>query len=112
MISCSLASTSSNDHISLLLFCAISSADTATPPAFAAFAGANKTSLLRNTSIASLVDGILAPSPTAFTSLAIKALAVSSSISFWVAHGNAISQGIDQMEEQSSRYLAFGWLSV
>src|SRR5699024_2776433 len=110
IISFSFSSTSSNVHISLLLFWDISSDETATPPAFAAFAGANRISLSRNRSTASVVDGILAPSPTTLTPLSINVLAVSSSISFWVAHGNAISHGIDQIFEQSSRYWAFGCL--
>ncbi|MNJ41441.1 hypothetical protein D3C77_363660 [compost metagenome] len=108
MMFCNLVSTSSNVQASLALFCAISSADTATPPAFAALAGPKYTSFLRYTSIASKVEGMLAPSATYFTPLATNVFAASSLISFCVAHGSAISQGILQMFWQPSTYLAVG----
>ena len=50
-----------------MLFWLISSADVATPPAFAAFAGATRTPLSMKYLIASLLQGILAPSPIAIT---------------------------------------------
>src|SRR5699024_2534511 len=75
-----------------------SSADTATPPALAALAGPNDTPAFWKTSIASSVDGILAPSVTAITPLAARVLASSSLISFCVAHGKARSALIDQIE--------------
>ena len=57
-------------------------AETATPPAFAALAGPKRTPFLRNTSIASNVEGILAPSPIAFTPFVTRIFADASSISF------------------------------
>src|SRR5699024_1734146 len=89
--------------------CAISNEDTETPPAFAAFAGANKTLLLRKMLIASNVDGMFAPSPTALTPLSTSCFADASSISFCVAQGNAISHGIVQIPEHPSWYSASGW---
>ena len=102
MISFSFASTSSNVQLRRWLFWLISSAETATPPALAAFAGANSTPACWNAAVASSVEGIFAPSPTASTPLAISALADASLISFCVAQGRAIWQGIVQMPEQPS----------
>jgi TRAP-type uncharacterized transport system fused permease subunit len=57
-------------------------ADITPPVALAAFAGPKRTPLFRNTSIASSVDGMLAPSPTAITPFLANILASSSFISF------------------------------
>ena len=106
MMFLSLASTSSNVQESLSLFCDISRADVATPPALAALAGPKRTPAFWNTAIASGVEGILAPSATANTPLATRALADSSLISFCVAHGRAMSHLIVQMPLQPSWYSA------
>src|SRR5699024_11550348 len=73
----------------------------ATPPAFTAWAGPKRMPFSKNASIASLVQGIVAPSATTFTLLLINFSAASLSISFCVAQGSAISQGTDQVFEQS-----------
>ncbi|MCY1453820.1 hypothetical protein D9M71_708380 [compost metagenome] len=58
--------------------------------------------------IASRSDGILAPSPIAFTPFEINVRADSPLISFCVAHGRAMSQGIVQIPVQPSVKVAFG----
>src|SRR5690625_3265419 len=108
MTSLTFSSTSSNDQDSLALFCAISNDEQATPPALTACAGPNMTSFSRNISIASIVQGILAPSATTLTPFLTRIEAESTSISFCVAQGRAISQGIDQIFVQSSKYSASG----
>ena len=82
MIWWSLPSTSSKVHSSRSLFWLISRAEVATPPALAALAGPKRMPLLWNTATAPGVEGMLAPSATAFTPLATSSLADSSSISF------------------------------
>ena len=74
-----------------MLFCDISRAEQATPPALAALAGPNNTPAPCNSAIASNDVGILAPSETTFVPLAINTLADSKSSSPCVAHGRAIS---------------------
>ena len=91
IIVCNLASTSSNVHESLSLFCDISRADVATPPALAALPPTNHTPFSCKYSVASIVVGMLAPSQTALHPLATNCLASSISNSFCVAHGRAIS---------------------
>src|SRR5512133_4388728 len=91
IIDFSRLSTSSRDHDNRIEFCVISSPEVATPPALAAFPGANSTPALWNISTASGADGILAPSATQKHPLATSVFASSSPISFWVAQGRAIS---------------------
>ena len=106
IIPLSLSSTSSNDQNILPDDCAISNAEVATPPAFAAFAGRNTTPLFIKTSIASKEEGIFAPSATYLTPFLTRSAADSASISFCVAQGSATSQGIDQIPLQPSLYIA------
>src|SRR5699024_3938552 len=87
-------------------------AEQATPPAFTAWAGPKRMPFSKNASIASLVQGILAPSATTFTLLLINFSAASLSISFCVTQGSAISQGTDQIFEQSSKYSASGCVFI
>ncbi len=61
----SFASTSSNVQLNLSLFCDISRADVATPPALAALPGANIHRFPVRYFVASNVVGMLAPSATA-----------------------------------------------
>jgi len=89
-------------------FCAISRPDTATPPALAALPGRNSTLLCRNTSAASGVQGIFAPSPTAMQPFFASVFAPASSSSFCVAQGSAISHLTFHIPAQPSVYLAFG----
>src|SRR5699024_10072826 len=102
MILCNSASTFSKDQGIRELFWAISRDDTATPPALTACEGPNKIPLSINKLIASIVEGILAPSATTLTPLSINICADFSSSSFWVAQGRAISQGTVQMSVQLS----------
>ena len=87
----SFASTSSNVQLSLSLFWDISSADVATPPAFAALPGAKITLFACRYCVASRVVGMLAPSHTAMVPFATSCFASSRCSSFWVAHGSARS---------------------
>ena len=64
------------------------------------------------TAIASGVEGMLAPSHTTLQPLATRALADSSSISFWVAHGSAMSHGTVHTPLQPSWYSAPGTRSA
>ena len=105
-MSLSFASTSSKVQDILKLFWLISKADVATPPALAAFAGANKILLSTKSFWASKVEGIFAPSPTAITPLSIKVFALLLSISFWVAQGSAISHLTFQIPPNPSVNLA------
>src|SRR5690625_3285735 len=57
-------------------------------------------------------QGIFAPSATTFTPFLIRIDADSSSISFCVAHGRAISQGTDHIFVQSSKYSASGCVLI
>ena len=82
IISLSFASTSSNVQLYLIEFWLISSAEVATPPALAAFAGPKRIPAFWNASTASGVEGIFAPSATAITPFAISAFADSPSSSF------------------------------
>ena len=91
MMPWSLLSTSSNVQWSLSLFCDISKADVATPPAFEALPGANNTPFAWRYSVASIDVGMLAPSATATTPFATSAFASSIKSSFCVAHGRAMS---------------------
>src|SRR5919202_1901327 len=78
-------------------------AETATPPALTVLPGPKATlSAPRKACIASGVQGMLAPSPTAMQPFSMSFLASPSSSSFWVAHGRATSQGISQMLPPSS----------
>ena len=98
-----------------MLFWLISIAEVATPPAFAAFAGATSTLLARKYSIASLLVGIFAPSPIAITPFATSFLAESRLSSFCVAQGNAISvfiSHIGKLPSFDSKYFAEGFLSI
>ena len=56
----------------------------------------------RYTLIASGVEGMFAPSHTTLQPFAASSLALASSISFCVAQGSAISQGMLQMPLQPS----------
>mmetsp|Transcript_28700 Transcript_28700/g.68476 ORF Transcript_28700/g.68476 Transcript_28700/m.68476 type:complete len:200 (-) Transcript_28700:1369-1968(-) len=91
MMTCSLLSTSSRVHCRRRLFWLISSPLTATPPAFAAFAGANRTLCAWNAWMASGVLGMLAPSATSMHPWTMRASAALWSSSFCVAHGIAMS---------------------
>ena len=73
----------------------------------AALAGPNRIPAFWKAAIASGVLGMLAPSATALTPLAMRVLASSSFSSFWVAQGRAMSQGMVQMPLPSV-YLALG----
>ena len=86
-----------------ILFWHISRPLTATPPALAALAGANRTPPSRSTSMAAGVLGILAPSASAMAPPRTMRRAVSASISFWVAQGRATSQGTDHRSRKSLR---------
>jgi len=79
-------------------FCCISSAEVATPPAFAALAGPKATSAAWNTFTASGVVGMLAPSATAMQPLRTRTVAASSSSSFSVAEGMATVHGTSHTE--------------
>ena len=68
-------------------FWVISKPEVATPPAFAAFPGANNIFAFRKTSIASLVEGIFAPSLTHLHPLLTSIFASLPFNSFCVAHG-------------------------
>src|SRR5699024_7327458 len=59
-------------------------------------------------SIASMEQGMFAPSATTCTPFFTNIFADSSSISFCVAQGSAISHGIDQILDPSSKYSASG----
>ena len=93
-------------------FWLISRADTATPPALEALAGAKSTPADWKASMASGVEGMLAPSATAKQPFLIRALAPSRGSSFWVAQGRAMSQGTFQMLTQPSWYSASGFRSA
>jgi glutamate dehydrogenase (NADP+) len=82
MIPSSFWSTSSRDQLIRRLFWLISSPEVATPPAFDALPGANSTPLAWKHSTASGVQGMLAPSATAMTSLSTSICASSPLISF------------------------------
>src|SRR5512133_1008535 len=84
-------STSSRDHGRRIEFWLISRPDVATPPAFAAFPGPKAIFDFRNTSTASGVDGIFAPSETATQPFLTSVFASSALTSFCVAQGRAIS---------------------
>src|SRR3546814_8684175 len=75
MIAASRASVSSNVQLSREAFCCISSAEVATPPAFAALAGPNRIPASWNRRMASGVLGMLAPSATAMTPLSTRLFA-------------------------------------
>src|SRR4030042_3107644 len=91
IIMCILLSTSSLDQGRRIEFCVISRPDVATPPALAALPGPNRIFAFRNTSTASGVEGIFAPSETARHLFLTSSPASSLLISFWVALGNARS---------------------
>ena len=74
----------------------------ATPPALAALAGAKRTPACWNSWMASGRQGMLAPSATAMVPCFTMVLAISPSISFWVAQGRAMSQGTFQMPRKPS----------
>ena len=95
----SLESTSSNVQLKRSLFCDISNAEVATPPAFAALPGANKILFSCRYFVASKVVGIFAPSATAKHPFATNAFASSISNSFCVAQGSAISHFTDHTPE-------------
>ena len=82
MMPSSFWSTSSRVQLIRRLFWLISSPEVATPPAFDAFPGANSTPLAWKHSTASGVQGMLAPSATAMTSLSTSICASSPLISF------------------------------
>ncbi len=63
MISSLCPSTSSSDHDRRIEFCACSSPLTATPPALDALPGANSSFRSRNTSVASIVEGMFSSPP-------------------------------------------------
>ena len=111
MMSWSFASTSSKVQDSLKLFWLCSRPEVATPPAFAALPGMKRIFFSTNRSVASLVDGMLAPSATAKQPFAISALASSKFSSFWVAHGSAMSHGMVQIPLPSV-YFAVGTAST
>ena len=85
------ASTSSKLQLSLSLFWDISSAEVATPPAFAALPPTNHTPFCCKYSVASIVVGMFAPSHTHLQPFATSCFASSSRSSFCVAHGSAMS---------------------
>ena len=90
---CNLLSTSSRLQLIRRLFWLISNPDVATPPALLALPGLNRIRAACNASIASGVEGMLAPSATHFTPFLISVWASSPFNSFWVAQGRAMSQG-------------------
>ena len=87
----SFSSTSSKDQERCSWFWDISRPDVATPPAFAALPGAKYTPLAITYSVASVEVGMFAPSTTYLQPPATSFLASSSSSSFCVAHGMAMS---------------------
>ena len=102
MMSASRASVFSKLQRSREAFCCISSAEVATPPAFAALPGPNLTPACWKARIASGVQGILAPSPTATTPFLISFLASLPVSSFCVAEGMATSQATSQIEPSAA----------
>ena len=98
MISCSRSCVCSKLHESREAFCCISSAEVATPPAFAALPGANSTSDSWKRRTASVVQGMFAPSATATTPFSSRVLAWRPLSSFWVAHGRATDPGTSHTE--------------
>jgi len=97
MISRSLFSLSPKVQRWREAFWLISSAEVATPPAFAALPGAKSTPAFWNASTASGTHGMFAPSETTRTPLAISASASARPTSFCVADGTAMSTGTSQM---------------
>ena len=104
IIVCSLASTSSLVHDRRIEFWLISKPDVETPPALAALPGPNSILAFKNTLIASIVDGILAPSETQKQPFLTNNLASASLISFCVADGNATWQGTSHGVDFPSKY--------
>ena len=100
-----MLSTSSLLHESLIEFCDISNPDTETPPALAALPGPYKIFASRNTSTASGVDGIFAPSLIHIHPLEINVLASSPFNSFCVAEGIAISAVLEMGEVDEAQPL-------
>ena len=98
MISASRRSVCSKDQESREAFCCISRALVATPPAFAAFPGANPTPASTSSRTAAGVHGMFAPSATITQPWPTRVAASASSSSFWVAQGSAIWQGTSQTE--------------
>src|SRR5690606_7165621 len=111
IITLSLRSTSSLLQLRRKEFCDISSPEVATPPAFDAFPGAKSTLALRNTSTASGVEGIFAPSAIHIQPFATSCLASSPLSSFWVAQGKAISH-FTSHGLPPSIYIALGYLLI
>ena len=103
MISPRRSSVYSKVHESREAFCCISSALVATPPAFTALPGANRTPASRSARIASGVVGMFAPSATMRVPPRINAAAPSASSSFCVAQGNAIAQGTSQIDRPGTK---------
>ena len=95
-----------------MLFWVISRPLVATPPALAALAGPKSTPARWKAAIASGVEGMFAPSATAFTPFLISVSALSPSSSFWVAQGRAMSQGTVQMPLQPGVNFAEGTRSA
>src|SRR5271170_29221 len=98
MIPFNFSSTSSLVHLILCEFCAISSPETATPPAFAALPGAYQIAsplfvflFASKMSIASCVQPMLLPSAMNLALALIRPSASSPETSFCVAHGSATS---------------------
>ena len=97
MISASRVSVFSKVQRSREAFCCISSAEVATPPALAALPGPNLTPACWNMRIASGVQGMFAPSPTATTPFLISLRASLPVSSFCVAEGMATWHGTSQI---------------
>ena len=101
MISASRASVCSKLHESRDAFCCISSAEVATPPAFAALPGPNSTPASLSTRIAPGVVGMFAPSASAMSPPATSFAACASLISFCVAQGRATWIGVSLSMSQT-----------
>src|SRR5512133_1891826 len=98
-------STSCLVHDKRIEFWLISSPEVATPPAFAAFPGPYRILPLRNTVIASGVDGIFAPSETTKHPFFSNNAASAPEISFCVADGRATWQGTSHGVDFPSTYV-------
>ena len=97
MMPCSFSSTSSKLQDILREFWLCSRPEVATPPALAALPGMNRIFFSTNSSVASRVEGMFAPSATAKQPFASRVFASSPFNSFWVAQGRAMSQGMVQI---------------
>ena len=111
MIRCRRSSTSSAVHLRRMLFCVISRPEVATPPALLALPGLYNIFAPWKSAIASGVLGMLAPSVTQKHPFFSRFSASAFSISFCVAHGMAMSQGILH-GRSPAKYCACGYLDT